>query len=250
MTHACLLGPDGFIAGAGLPLTDRGFRYGMSVFETIAIRESAPLLLDAHLAKLGESSAAARFNPPSAWQSTTRAMLLQPPLGEGVARVYITAGDRDGDISRVAVLFEETPIPTELSRTGAVTVEFLPALPFGKTGNYWPHFLARPAGGGDAILCSPGGALLGGSMSNLFLVINGEILTPRRPVRRGVVRDWIGAKEADLTREDLKKNAPAFLTNSRMGICALTSIDGRALGVDPIVEALWARYRAEVLRVG
>ncbi|MGH8046983.1 MAG: hypothetical protein ACREKL_07030, partial [Chthoniobacterales bacterium] len=82
MTHACLLGPAGFIAGAGLPLTDRGFRYGMSVFETIAIRESAPLLLDAHLARLTESATAAGFNPPSEWQSASNAMLTQPPIGE------------------------------------------------------------------------------------------------------------------------------------------------------------------------
>jgi branched-subunit amino acid aminotransferase/4-amino-4-deoxychorismate lyase len=250
MTHASLLGPAGFIAGAGLPLTDRGFRYGMSVFETIAIRESQPLLPDAHLARLAESAALAKFQPPNEWLSASRAALAKPPIGEGVARVYITAGDRDGDVSRVALIFEEMRIPTELGRAGAVTVEFTPALPFGKTGNYWPHFLARPANGDDAILCKPDGTLLGGSMSNLFLLIDGEVLTPRHPVRRGVVRDWIDAKEADLSRLDLARATSAFLTNSRMGICALTSIDGRPLQDDARIEASWARYRAEVLRVG
>jgi hypothetical protein len=35
-----------------LPLGDRGFRYGMSVFETIAVREGKPLILEEHLEPL------------------------------------------------------------------------------------------------------------------------------------------------------------------------------------------------------
>lgn len=247
MTHASLLGPDGFIAGACLPLTDRAFRYGMSVFETIAIRDAAPLLLDAHLTKLDESTRSATFLPPPDWAEHARRALGRPPVAEGVARIYVTAGDNAGDISRVALLFEDMPISKEPAFASATIVEFTPAVPFGKTGNYWPHFLARPASG-EAILCRPDGLLLGGSMSNLFLVIDGKLVTPRAPVRRGVVRDWIAGLDTDLSRADLDRASAAFLTNSRMGMCLLTSIDGRPLAIDPICETLWQRYRAEVLR--
>jgi len=250
MTHAYLLGSAGLIAGAGLPLTDRGFRYGMSVFETIGIRRRAPLLLDAHLAKLAESAAVANFQPPDMWLESVRAQLLATPIDEGVARIYITAGDHDGADSRVALLFEEMQIPTKLESARAVTMEFTPISPFGKTGCYWPHFLARPASGEEAILCAPDGRVLSGAMANLFLVIDGRLLTPREPVRRGVVRDWIGGEEADLTRVDLAKADAVFLTNSRLGMLPLTHIDGRELPGDPLVEAVWQRYRAEVLRVG
>jgi branched-subunit amino acid aminotransferase/4-amino-4-deoxychorismate lyase len=250
MTHAYLLGSAGLIAGAGLPLTDRGFRYGMSVFETIGIRRRAPLLLDAHLAKLADSAVAANFQPPGAWLEAVRAQLLAPPVDEGVARIYITAGDCDSAQSRVALLFEEMPIPAELGSARAVTVEFTPATSFGKTGCYWPHFLARPVSGEEAILCAPDGRVLSGAMANLFLVSNGRLLTPREPVRRGVVRDWIGGEEADLTRADLAKVDAAFLTNSRLGMLPLTRIDGRELRGDPLVETVWQRYCAEVLRVG
>jgi branched-subunit amino acid aminotransferase/4-amino-4-deoxychorismate lyase len=250
MTHAYLLGSAGFIAGAGLPLTDRGFRYGMSVFETVAIRDSAPLLLDAHLSRLSENARAANFHAPAEWLEAARALLVQPPIKEGVARIYVTAGDQDGEPSRVALLFETVAIPTELTRTHAVAVEFTPAVPFGKTGNYWPHFLARPSDGSEAILCSPAGVLLGGTMSNLFLILGDEFLTPRDPVRRGIVRDWIGAEEADLERGDLAKADAAFLTNSRMGLCELTAIDGRKLLGSPRIDAIWQRYRTEVLRAG
>jgi branched-subunit amino acid aminotransferase/4-amino-4-deoxychorismate lyase len=237
-------------SGAGLPLTDRGFRYGMSIFETIGLREHTPLLLDAHLAKLSGSAAAAKFQPPTGWKEVVRAQLLAPPISEGVARIYITAGDRDGAESRVALIFEEMPIPTMLGSAHAATVEFTPATPFGKTGCYWPHFLARPASGEEAILCAPDGRLLGGAMTNLFLVRDGRLLTPREPVRRGIVREWIGGEETDLTRDDLAKADAAFLTNSRLGLLPLTHIDGRKLPGDPLVEMIWQRYRTEVLRVG
>src|SRR5882757_8865177 len=143
-SHTFLLDGDEFQPGVGLPLTDRGFRYGMSVFETVAIRSAAALLIGEHLARLEETAGAANFRPPERWLKTTRALLEHPPIGEGVVRIYITAGDGEGDSSRVALLFEGTSIPTDLSSARAVTVEFTPALPFGKTGNYWPHFLARP----------------------------------------------------------------------------------------------------------
>ena len=250
MTHACLLGPAGFIAGAGLPLTDRGFRYGMSVFETVAVRGSRPLLLEQHLGRLSENSTAARFLPPPQWIEACRSLLARPPIAEGVARIYITAGDHDGGASRVAALFEEMPIRAGLGAARAATVEFTPALPFGKTGNYWPHFLARPASGDEAILCTPQGLLLGGCMSNLFLILDDALATPRQPIRRGVVRDWVAAGEADLTRDDLARATAAFLTNSRFGLCELTAVDGRSLEGDARIGQIWRRYHAEVLGGG
>lgn len=250
MTHASLLGPAGFIAGAGLPLTDRGFRYGMSVFETIAVRESRALLLEPHLARLSDSAQDAGFSAPPRWLESSRELLLRPPVDEGVGRIYITAGDRDGEPSRVAALFEEMPIPMSLGAAPAETVAFAPATPFGKTGNYWPHFLARPSTGAEAILVRPDGLLLGGAMSNVFLILDDTLVTPRQPLRRGVVRDWVGATPADLTSADLGKAMAAFLTNSRVGLCKLTALDGRRLPGDARVEALWRRYRAEVLGAG
>jgi branched-subunit amino acid aminotransferase/4-amino-4-deoxychorismate lyase len=247
---AYLLENKTFHPGAALPLTDRGFRYGMSVFETIAIRASTPLLFESHLGRLVETAAAAGFHPPAGWLDATRALIAQPPIEEGVVRVYITAGDSDDESPRVALLFEEMPIATTMGSTTAVTREFTPALPFGKTGNYWPHFLARPTGGGEAILCTPEGLLLGGAMANLFLILDDELRTPRQPVRRGIVREWIAAPEADLTRNDLSKATAAFLTNSRLGLCLLAEIDGRKLDGDARIDAIWERYRREVLRAG
>lgn len=244
---------DGRFVEAGLPLSDRGFRYGMSVFETVAVRGGAPILLGPHLEKLGESIALTGFTPPAGWLESVRATLAAPPITEGVTRIYVTAGDRDGDASRVALIHEPLLVPATLSAQRAVTVNFTAPTPFGKTGNYWPHVLARPADGDDAILCAPDGRLLGAAMANLFLVHDGALLAPRRPVRHGVVRDWVLANfpgaEADLTRGDLANVTAAFATNSRIGVGEFTAIDGRELAGDPLVAEIFDRYRAEVLGV-
>jgi branched-subunit amino acid aminotransferase/4-amino-4-deoxychorismate lyase len=133
-------------------------------------------------------------------------------------------------------------------------VEFVPPTPFGKTGNYWPHFLALPASGDDALLVAPSEEILGAAMGNIFLVIRDELVTPAHPVRKGVVRDWIldrfPARELPLTRADLPRATAAFVTNSRLGISPLSAIDGEELPGDSVVEAIASRYRTEVLRVG
>jgi len=254
MAHAFLLGTEGFVSGDAIPITDRGFRYGMSVFETIGIRSGVPLLIDFHLGSLVKAAQAAAFSLPDGWREATAALFCAPPIAEGVGRVYATAGDRDGDPSRIAVLFEEMPISDRLSSSQAVTVEFVAPTPFGKTGNYWPHFLARPASGDEAILCSPNGLVLCGAMANLFLVRDGALVTPEKPVRNGVVRQWVldgfAADPAPIRRDELGLVEDAFLTNSRVGIHRLSAIDGRELPGSSLTEAVWRRYRMEVLRAG
>jgi branched-subunit amino acid aminotransferase/4-amino-4-deoxychorismate lyase len=254
MAHAFLLGTEGFVSGGAIPITDRGFRYGMSVFETIGIRGGVPLLLDGHLESLDKAAQAPAFPLPNGWREAAAALLSAPPIVEGVGRVYATAGDRDGDTARIAILFEEMPISDRLSSSQAVTVEFVAPTPYGKTGNYWPHFLARPISGDEAILCSPGGLVLCGAMANLFLVQDGALITPERPVRNGVVRQWVfdgfAADQAPIKRDELGLVEDAFLTNSRLGIHRLSSIDGRELPGSSLTEAVWRKYRTEVLRAG
>ena len=39
-----------------LPLSNRAFRYGMGVFETVAVRDGRALLLDAHIERLARAA--------------------------------------------------------------------------------------------------------------------------------------------------------------------------------------------------
>ena len=77
-----------FREGACIPVTDRGFRYGMSVFETLAVRQGRILFLDQHLAALKIACAAAGFRADG-----TEALSALEGLADGMLRIYVTAGD-------------------------------------------------------------------------------------------------------------------------------------------------------------
>src|SRR5690606_35649704 len=76
-----------FRPGAAVPVTDRGFRYGMSVFETIAVFEGRLLFWDEHKERLRRACEAAEF--------FFRPIPAFPALEgkTGMLRLYVTAGD-------------------------------------------------------------------------------------------------------------------------------------------------------------
>lgn len=222
---------DGAWIGAGaLPFTDRGVRYGMSVFETIGVREGHALLFEPHAARL----------------TVTAKELLGldidpalPPLdagARGMLRLYVTAGDGSPTdpvtAPRLFALFEA--LRDELPDFQTARLHPEPVAPFAhgaKTGNYWLQCAAqseaRAAGFDHSLLADRDGSLLSGAMGNVFFVYEGQLCTPSSglSIRPGVMREWVMAQEE--VREvrfkalDLDKATEIFLTNSRLGVMPL-----------------------------
>jgi len=213
-----------------LPLTDRGLRYGMSVFETIGVRDGQALFMEQH-AKLLFSSAknllGVDFHPVS------------PPLeshDRGMLRIYCTAGDgAPADMvvnPRVFALFE--PVSGELPDDQSARLHPEPVTPFAhgaKTGNYWTQCAAQAAaraeGFDHALLSDSEGRLLSAAMGNVFFVQNGELCTPALSlaVRAGVMRSWVvsqeSVRELEVTADSMEDAQEIFLTNSRLGVMPL-----------------------------
>lgn len=217
-----------------LPVTDRAVRYGMSVFETIGIREGKVLFLAEHLALL--ESSARTLLPPAV--SAGPGELLPPldPADTGVLRLYITAGDGSPTSPvaepRIFALFEPQGAPTPGSQTARLHPS--PVAPFArgaKTGNYWTHCAAQSeaaqAGFDHALLADQEGHILSAAFGNLFFVLGGELCTPSLSlaVRPGVMRAWVMARrpvrEVEFAAADLAGVSELFLTNSRLGVMPL-----------------------------
>ena len=105
------------------------------------------------------------------------------------------------------------------------------------------NILARAEAGdaGEFLRFNAEGYLTEGTVSNLFLVRNGELLTPatwlgvldgvtRRHVLRAAARLRIPASETVVTRHELFNAEEAFLTNVLMGIMPVREADGRRIG--------------------
>lgn len=246
-----------FQEGGSVPVSDRGFRYGMSVFETVAIRAGRMLLWPDHLDRLDRACAAAGFVRPGVqtWPEVR-------DLPDGMLRVYVTAGD-GGPLARPAgcrvyALYDEAPFPSP-GDTMQVVISRAPLSPdLGgwKTGNYWARVQAfaeaRKQGADEALVFNPQGALISAAMANVFLVDAGRVKTPALSMgaRDGAVRNWlmnrIPVEETLLTLEDVEKAGECFVTNSRLGVMPVTAIEGQALSSRQTGEALAALYREEI----
>lgn len=221
-----------------VPLADRGFRYGMSVFETVAVVAGRPLLFGGHLERLRLAAGTCGLDlPPLPEFDFSR-------LWTGVLRFYVTAGaGAPGDAfeGNVYALFEQAEAGWNLSalRVMSCAAPYLPRPGGWKSGNYWQNIeamgLARRTGCDEALLFNPAGMLVGAAMANVFLQIDGKWITPalETGARDGAVRSWVlnrfSADEGILESRDVARCSAAFLTNSRIGIRSVRELDGRPL---------------------
>lgn len=225
-----LLRTNAWTSADSLPLTDRAVRYGMSVFETIGVREGKLLFHDAHARSL---AAAAR-----AILGVDAGPGIPPlrPDDRGVLRIYVTGGD-GGPADpvcepRVFAWFE--PATGHLPDDQTARLHPDPVAPFAhgaKTGNYGAQcaaqMAARAQGFDHALLSDAQGHLLSGAMGNVFFVREGRLCTPSTvlAVRAGVMRAWVMAQEkvheGSFAVRDLETAAEIFLTNSRLGVMPL-----------------------------
>ena len=223
---------------AAVPLEDRGFRYGMSFFETLAVVAGRPLLLKPHWERLQRAAREVGVLVPElpAFDFST--------LPDGLLRFYLTAGPGTPGAPFAGTLyaiFDVAEVGWQLPAARVVTcaAPYLPRPGGWKSGNYWQNIAAqteaRQAGCDEALLFNPAGMLVGAAMANVFLRLEGRWHTPARAAgaRDGAVRAWAlarcGAEETLLDNAALAECSSAFLTNSRMGIRSVAELDGHPL---------------------
>jgi len=234
-----------FVPCEGVPLTDRGFRYGLGLFETIRVRNGKPEFFQEHLRRLMLDSEAAGFASLS-WDSE-RLKARIPIDFNGVLRIYRTAGD--GSPVAGWAETEGRLLVTMESRSGdvesvRVVLNPEPVLPTGwKTLNYWQNLAAVRAakanGADEALLWTWNKEgkkrLVGAGMANLFWLKNGKIFTPAHScgARQGVVREWIlrhySVQECEAVPEILETTDGLFLTSSWLGIKPVSHLGQHAL---------------------
>nr|MDJ0929200.1 aminotransferase class IV [Gammaproteobacteria bacterium] len=128
-----------------------------------------------------------------------------------------------------------------------------------KTLNRLEQVMARAewqnAGIVEGLMATPAGEFVCGTMSNLFLVLNGALLTPRltncgvRGIMRRVVLERAAAiditvTEATITQATLESADEMFLTNSLIGIWPVREYAGRVYSPGAVTRQLMAALAA------
>lgn len=246
---------------------ERGLHYADGLFETIACPHGAPRLLARHLARLTGGCARLHLPAPDPQQLSTeiRAAAAGPSAivklivsrGRALVRGYAATGAESA--TRIMLRYPwagEDPSLGEAGvrvRLAGLRLGENPALAGLKTLNRLEQVLARaewhdPAIA-EALLFSSSGTLVSGTMSNVFLVHQGRLSTPRLErcgvagIMRALVSELaascgIDFAERALTEVELEAAQEVFLTNALIGIRPVRELAGRALAVGPVTRRL------------
>lgn len=257
---------------------DRGLAYGDGLFETLAWRGDAARFEALHWERLAAGCRRLGFPTPPLGAIAADIRRLATGCARGTAKVILTrgAGPRgyapppEARPTRIVGFAAEgppaAPRPGARCRSCATVAARSPTLAGMKTLNRLDSVLARAecraAGMDEGLLWDDEGMLVGGTMSNVFLVSDGRLLTPLldRAGVHGVMRRvaieeatalGVPVTETRIGRATLAQAHAAFLTNARLGLWPAAEIDGRRLdGADGLTRDLAARLAARGVEEG
>jgi branched-chain amino acid aminotransferase len=270
---------------AVVPVSDRGFLYGDSVYEVMRTSGGKPVDLAPHLDRLEYSAHAIALTLPERARivEAIRATLEAAGNAESYVRVIVTRGS--GEIGLDTALAGEPRLivmvrplkrpPAEVYRDGiklrCVQLELTARAvsPGIKTGNYLTNIMAmheaRAAGADDALICDTDGRVTEGSSFNVFVVQGERVLTPARDVGllAGITREriiqlargqGIDVVETMLRPDDVRHADEVFITSTIRGVLPVAMVDETPLRcplVGPMtrrITTLYEHYLAEQAR--
>lgn len=226
---------------------DHGVTVGDGVFETAKVIDNEVFARTRHDQRLDRSLAGLGLPPADRERidEGVAAVLADEPIAFGRLRYTVTAGpgplgsERLGGPFTYIVTAAPQPLPEPTTRVAVVpwTRNERAATVGLKTTSYAENVVAlaaaRAVGGTEAILANTGGMLCEGTGSNIFVVVDGVILTPALStgplagITRELVLQWcaaegIEAREEELPLSVLSECDEAFLTSSTRDIQAIS----------------------------
>jgi branched-chain amino acid aminotransferase len=263
---------------AKISVFDHGFLYGDGVFEGIRAYNGRVFRLKEHLDRLYDSAKTIDLHPPLSKDELAEViceLLRKNKLDNAYIRPIISRGVGDLGLdprkcpkpSVIVIATSWGAMYGDLYDKGlrAITVsvrrnpaEALP--PNVKSLNYLNNILAKIEanykGGDEAIFFDTNGYISEGSGDNLYVVKNGEILTPQtlnnlRGVTRMVLIELarslgITVKEQNLGYFDLYSADEVICTGTAAEVAPITWVDGRVIGTGkpgPVTRQLMAAFR-------
>ncbi|MFB3089431.1 MAG: aminotransferase class IV [Acidiferrobacterales bacterium] len=257
------------IADAQIPVMDRGFLYGDSIYEVFRTYGGVPLFYDEHWARFENSASLIHMQLGLTKKQMTqeiRQTVLMTNAAERGRDVYVryimTRGEGPVDlypnpelVARYVIIVDELrdwradfyshgvrlAIP-EVLRNPSSALD-----PNIKGGNYLNNILgiiqARALGADDCVMLNDAGLVTESSNSNVFFVIDDKIVTPAETAGnlRGLTKvavleacreQGVPTKERDIAVDELVEATECFITSATrevMPVIGLRLLDGKQL---------------------
>jgi len=260
------------VRGWQVAVADRGFQYGDGLFETVEIRHNRPLFLQQHLQRLALGCQRLRIPVPDPALLQDEVAQLAADWPRGVLKIIITRGSggrgyRLPDAVQPTRVLSVHPFPDypQGFYDDGVRVRYCqqplsinPTLAGIKHLNRLEQILARAEWQDDAIqeglLLDTNGAVIEGTMSNLFLCHGNTLITPDvssagiAGIVRGLVLQWAQQLGATVSIQTvtpllLQQADSCFLTNSIIGIWPIRDLDGHRYPIGTLTRQLQQRWQ-------
>jgi branched-chain amino acid aminotransferase len=278
---ANLCNVDGCItpeAEARVPVLDRSFLFGDSIYEVVRTVGGEPFGWPEHWERLCASAAAVRLRldlDEAAVARRIAATLAASGPGDRYVRIVVSRGAGSapnidlacatGAPCWVIMVRDLSPMagaPVRLALVERLRNDRRALDPATKSGNYLNNVLglaeAKDRGATDCLMCNAQGFVTEASTSNVFARIDGVWATPRLDdgilagVTRAHVLAWlptVGERvvEAHLTPAEFRRADEVFLSSTLRDLAPVTHLDGRPLcggEMGPNVRRLLAAYQS------
>ena len=236
------------------PLTvsarDRGLTHGLGIFETLLAVDGRPEVLEMHLERM--RAGAERFGWSGQDLGTVRiaeaitGLLRRLALDAGRARLRIALSAGEGDLtnlkqgwnSLVWIIAAPAPPPPESVVLATASFPRNEASPLAgiKCASYAENLvaldLARRNGADELLFYNTRGELCEGTTSNVFLVMQGKVLTP--PLSSGCLPGTMRARVIAKCRELGIRVVEEILTAAHVGAADEIFITSATRGMVPV----------------
>ena len=232
---------------------DHGLLTGDGVFETVRAYGGKPFALDRHLERLKASGDGLGLDVPASdlLRAAVAEVIAANGLSEARVRITVTGGrsplgsvrGADGPLVIVAAAEHADYEPAVAIAVAPWPKNERSAVAGLKTTSYAENVLAlawaRERGAGEAIFRNLAGNLCEGTGTNLFLVVDGRLVTPPLSsgclagVTRALLVETLDVEERDLPPSALTTATEAFLSSTTREVHPVNSVDGKSLPVCP-----------------
>lgn len=231
---------------ASVSVFDHGFTVGDGIFETLRVTRGTPFALTRHLVRLARSARGIGLPEPNADEVRAAcSAVLDASALPGDARLRITytgglapPGSGRGSASPTLVV-AVSPLDPWASTAVVATVPWprneRSSVVGLKTTSYAENVIALAAanerGASEALMPNTHGQLCEGTGSNVFLVLDGVLVTPPLSsgclagVTRELVLEWCDGEERELPMEALVAADEVFLTSSTRNVQPVEQVD-------------------------
>jgi len=256
---------------ANISVFDHGFLYGDGIFETLRTYNGKVFKIDEHLERLFHSAKLVELKIPLTKSQLKKAIIStikKNKLKEAYIRLTISRGkgklrysiESNPNVVIIAKPFIKYPKNIHEKGVSVITYNAERVLPEVKSTSCMPLVLAKSEaakkGCFDAILVDRSGFVTEGTVSNVFLVKNNVIYTPKENILQGITRGIvikIAKKIAKISETKIKKQKihsfdECFLTNTSVEIVPVNKVDNKIIKNSPgmLTKKIMEGFKREV----